>query len=226
MIYVMSDLHSHYREFSLMLEEINFSKEDSLYILGDAIDKGKEELELIKAIRERPNITLLKGNHENILLSNYCNYGTVPYLYRTEDYIKYLDYFSNLPIYKIIKLKDKIYFLSHGGLSSEPGTLKEKINSLDEYSILYERNLDSFIIEKNVIQIIGHTPIQGLNNSYIKENIPFLQRNKVRKRIKNGKILFIPGKILIDTGLGANFENSKLACLRLDDMKEFYIPKI
>ena len=37
-IYVLSDLHGHYNIFIKMLEKINFSDDDVLYILGDCCD--------------------------------------------------------------------------------------------------------------------------------------------------------------------------------------------
>lgn len=40
MIYCMSDLHGCYRQYMAMLEKIGFSDEDTLYILGDTVDRG------------------------------------------------------------------------------------------------------------------------------------------------------------------------------------------
>ena len=39
MIYYMSDVHGAYERYLKMLEAINFSDEDTLYVLGDAIDR-------------------------------------------------------------------------------------------------------------------------------------------------------------------------------------------
>jgi len=41
-IYVLSDLHGHYNIFIKMLEKINFSDDDVLYILGDCCDRGPD----------------------------------------------------------------------------------------------------------------------------------------------------------------------------------------
>ena len=40
--YVMSDIHGEADRFSAMLETIHFSSQDTLYILGDVIDRGPE----------------------------------------------------------------------------------------------------------------------------------------------------------------------------------------
>lgn len=40
--YVVSDLHGQYRIFLKLLEMVDFSENDQLYMLGDAIDRGPE----------------------------------------------------------------------------------------------------------------------------------------------------------------------------------------
>ena len=42
--YVMSDIHGEADRFHAMLEKIEFSADDTLYILGDLIDRGLMEL--------------------------------------------------------------------------------------------------------------------------------------------------------------------------------------
>ena len=64
MIYVMSDIHGDFQSFYKMLVKINFSSYDELFILGDIVDKGKENLCLLDFIWKSENIYLLKGNHE------------------------------------------------------------------------------------------------------------------------------------------------------------------
>ena len=60
----MSDLHGCYSQYIKMLELINFSDEDRLYILGDIVDRGPKPISIIMDILERKNITVLLGNHE------------------------------------------------------------------------------------------------------------------------------------------------------------------
>ena len=40
MIYAVSDLHGCYDKYRNMLEKIHFSETDTLYILGDVVDRG------------------------------------------------------------------------------------------------------------------------------------------------------------------------------------------
>ena len=63
--YVMSDIHGCYSAFQAMLGKIDFSKDDRLIIAGDMIDRGPENLEMLKWFSEKPeNIEVLMGNHE------------------------------------------------------------------------------------------------------------------------------------------------------------------
>lgn len=39
MIYVMSDIHGNMRRFKSIMSQINLQAEDTLYILGDVIDR-------------------------------------------------------------------------------------------------------------------------------------------------------------------------------------------
>ena len=69
MTYVMSDLHGYpLRKFKELLERVNFSKDDTLYIGGDAIDRGNEGIALLQYIMEQENIVFFPGNHEEFML--------------------------------------------------------------------------------------------------------------------------------------------------------------
>ena len=51
MYYVISDIHGDYESFYKMLHQINFSSDDYLYILGDIVDKGQDNLRLLQYVR-------------------------------------------------------------------------------------------------------------------------------------------------------------------------------
>lgn len=64
MIYVMSDIHGEYEKYLQMLEKIAFSEVDTLYVLGDVIDRGPEPIKVLQDMSSRDNVFLLRGNHE------------------------------------------------------------------------------------------------------------------------------------------------------------------
>ncbi len=71
MTYVISDLHGYPLEkFKNLLDQAEFSDDDFLYILGDVIDRnGDGGVEMLCWLLEQPNIQLILGNHEAMLLS-------------------------------------------------------------------------------------------------------------------------------------------------------------
>ena len=68
MTYVISDLHGRFDLFEQLLEHVAFGATDTLYILGDVVDRNRGGIRILKAIMDRPNIRMLLGNHEHMLL--------------------------------------------------------------------------------------------------------------------------------------------------------------
>lgn len=52
----MSDLHGEFEKFLNMLDEIEFSSNDKLVILGDVIDRGLESVPLLQYIMQHKNM--------------------------------------------------------------------------------------------------------------------------------------------------------------------------
>lgn len=71
MMYATSDLHGYpLKEFCKLLKKAGFGEDDELYVLGDVIDRhGDGGVETLLWMMEQPNVTLLKGNHEAMLLA-------------------------------------------------------------------------------------------------------------------------------------------------------------
>jgi len=73
MIYAASDLHGcEPQKLFALLEQAGFSEKDDLFILGDVIDRGEHGVQLLRWMAEQPNVQLILGNHEAMLLS--CRY--------------------------------------------------------------------------------------------------------------------------------------------------------
>ena len=61
---VMSDLHGRYDLYVKMLELIEFSEEDELYVLGDVVDRGPHPIKILEDMSMRPNVYPILGNHD------------------------------------------------------------------------------------------------------------------------------------------------------------------
>lgn len=64
MTYVFSDPHGHYDKYKAMLEAISFRPSDTLYVLGDVIDRGPDGIKILWDMMSRPNVIPILGNHE------------------------------------------------------------------------------------------------------------------------------------------------------------------
>ena len=75
MIYVTSDLHGYpLNRFLRLLDKARFSDTDQLIVLGDVIDRnGDGGIRMLRWMVQQPNVWLILGNHEAMLLScSFC----------------------------------------------------------------------------------------------------------------------------------------------------------
>lgn len=216
--YVLSDLHGQYDKFMDMLKLIKFNDNDKMYILGDIFDRGPDPLKILDYVICRKNIDFIPGNHEYMFLE-FCNtYDARLWSYnggrttmtqlmkRGEDYLKALyDYLTKLPL---VKVHDK-FILTHAGLylpkNQNQYTLQEILSLQNaEFNLWSRSNINNERQYKDYTVICGHTPTLYVDPDQYQMSI-------VRRK----------GTIYIDCG--ATFSDGRLACLRLEDNKEFYI---
>ena len=212
--YVMSDIHGEGSRFYAMLERIGFSSADNLYILGDVIDRGGDGVALLRQILATRNMTLLLGNHEQMMLEYYRpgatfieilrwnrngNAPTVAALdqLREKHLLNLLADVKELPDHMEVEVDGCRFHLVHGF----PGDTR--------YSRVWTRP-DYFAANPipDATLIVGHTPV-----------VAYSAHEPVRDHFR---ILHAPGFIDIDCGCGHSSEQRRLACLRLEDMQEFY----
>lgn len=68
MIYVISDIHGHLDLFLELLDRIRLTESDTLYVLGDVLDRGPNPIRTILKLMGMPNVVCLAGNHELMAL--------------------------------------------------------------------------------------------------------------------------------------------------------------
>lgn len=215
----VGDIHGCYNTFeSLVVDNIQLKKEDQLFLLGDYIDRGIRNREVLDYILELQEdgfqIYPLMGNHEYFVLRDieFCNHSKKPTRIRdlieskdllnleNEVELRFLKFIQNLPYY--YELDN--FILVHAGLDFE-----EKNPLLDKISMIYARN---FEVNKEKIKgkilIHGHTPI----------NI-----DEIKNQIEHYKML---GRINLDNGcvykqyeLDKGKDLGRLCALNLDTME-------
>ena len=72
--YITSDAHGHLHALDQALEQAAPGADDTVYVLGDMIDRGPEPVGVINLVRSLPNVHVLMGNHERLML-NAIEYG-------------------------------------------------------------------------------------------------------------------------------------------------------
>ncbi len=68
MKYVTSDIHGRLDRLERLIDDIDISKNDTLYIIGDLIDRGDRPMETIKFVMDHPQIEAIMGNHDEMML--------------------------------------------------------------------------------------------------------------------------------------------------------------
>ncbi len=237
MIYVMSDIHGCHALFRKMIEKIEFSENDDLYILGDFIDRGDTPIPLLLDCMERINVYPLLGNHEAIMLQcvlglpDEANIENVTDYYTDAGYAVYSAWMQNggsitLTQYLGLPPKKRAELLSYMNefrvyeeLTMPDGRqfvmTHSGIEDFDPERPLYEYPLDA-LINARPQQSDRFYPEKML----IFGHTPTLTYPQMHGR---AEILFTDTYINIDCGAVFHEAGGKLACLRLDDMEVFYV---
>ena len=225
MIYVLSDIHGNERRLDSVLGQIRLQPEDTLYILGDVVDRYDGGIRILRRIMAMPNAKMLLGNHEYMMLralgqpydDNLDDGKALAHWYRNGGDVTHrswkftrktvrkeiLEYLLSLPLSLDIRVNDKNYRLVHGA-PIETYDFDPKYKNPIHYAVW--KRLDSTDeMPQEYTVIFGHTPTQ-----YYQDQSPM-------------EIWRDGNRIGIDCGSGF-LENGhgRLACLRLDDGKVFY----
>lgn len=225
----MSDVHGLDDKFFEMLKLIDLQPEDHVYFLGDVIDRGSGGIKILRYIMNDKRFTLLLGNHEYMML-NYMRTGSQKafrlwiinggnatlkaYYHLTKDeQYELLDYLESLPLAICdLKINDKLYYLAHANYDKNymEGYVYEPD---DNYNFIWKRvELDQTMMDDRCL-IAGHTVTVFYHNKY---------EEKIKLYSDNDN-LFEAKYIDIDCGCAGDNSISQLCCLRLEDMKDYYV---
>ena len=68
--YCISDPHGCYDKYRRILRTIGLRPRDTLYVLGDVVDRGPDGVRILQDMMLRPNVVPILGNHEYMMA--YC----------------------------------------------------------------------------------------------------------------------------------------------------------
>lgn len=237
MIYVCSDIHGDYGKYHGLLEKISFQAQDTLYVLGDVIDRGPDGIKILQDMMVRPNVVPLLGNHE--LMASACLGWLLDDI--TEESLAALEPAQLCSLQGWINNGGEPTFLAVCGLSREEREeILEYIKEMELYAqveaggrafLLVHAGLDHFSLKKdlqdyNLEDFLFCRP--GLNKQYYPDQ--YLVHGHTPTRLlwqqlgepTTDTIVRWGTQIAIDCGCGFG---GCLGCLCLDTMEEFYITK-
>lgn len=213
---VISDIHGCCRTFKTLIENIALTRTDTLYLLGDYIDRGTDSSGVIDYIlnlqSQHYKIIPLRGNHEENLLSANEEYDRNTFkffvahnkstdLLTSDGNIKeqYISFFNQLPCY--VELTD--FILVHAGINftiTEPLTDK---NSLLELRLTHYDKVKA----NNRRIVFGHQPY------YIEDIMQAINTRAFLIPLDNGCFYTKPHKI---------YDYKRLGSLICFDLDSFY----
>lgn len=223
--YVLSDVHGEADRFHRMLEKIRFSDSDILYILGDVVDRGPDGIALLRKIRNTPNMELLLGNHEYMMLQylrpeatemeirRWNRNGNAPTLaaygkLREQEQQEILSFLRTRPTCLEVTVNGQFFHLVHGF----PGG-----NTHDR--VWGRPRLETPNPFPDCRLVIGHTPVLSLIQPQERQT---QYARELETKAEHLRICHAPGFLDIDCGCGHSLPVKALACLRLEDLEEFY----
>lgn len=240
--YVISDVHGMGNKFDALLEMLSSS--DTVYVLGDVIDRGPDGIRILQTIMHDQRFKMILGNHEHMMLdflecldvspkssllqkeiikkyTRWCVYNGGEVTYSAYEKLNLSEqkeiraFLKNLPVaYQNVQAGSHRFYLVH----SKPG-----IDLLLDKEIVYQKDISerddlrSYVWDRPEcivdywlddedprIVVAGHTMVMKFHDSF----------EVFCAEDKNHKMRYIN----VDCGCAMQSEDSKLACLCLDQL--------
>ena len=228
MRYVMSDPHGEMDLFLALLNKINFSEKDVLYICGDIIDKGKRPIELLRFVMSKQNIHTIMGNHEQMFLKYYhslcenCREDFDAVLNKLREYFPedgYLldwtvvDFIESLPYF----IEKDDFICVHAGLPLDENGCPLPPSVVDENILVNDRRFSgpTLVSRGEKCVFFGHTQTNG-----IADDAKILAyRHRDRAPVGTVRDYY---KIHLDTGA---WVTGTMGCFCIDTCRAYYVDK-
>lgn len=228
MNYVLGDIHNDNYRFKDIIQQINMSNDDHLFILGDLFDRCPSGADPVgvyfNVLKLGSAVTVIMGNHD-LWLSQYIDtYYAVPERKRRKlqqygynsfellrsrltevDMINLSEFIKSFPAQ--IELRGDTNFLLAHAMTCDPkeGKSLEFHTMGDAESDFYKMGVQGFV------SVCGHTEtsfMKQYGGRFSVDDKPSIWRNDLENLI------------MIDCGCG--FSSGRLACLCLETGQEYY----
>ena len=236
MKYVVSDIHGCYDKYNELLEKLDLGEGDTLYVLGDVIDRGRDGFKILLNMYRRSNVVCIMGNHERMAMKAFngflrCLPGKKAKLTRSEkeardlwfdnggmtslvnlltltpeERVEVIKYMYSMPIYMEVEAGGQQFVLVHGGFGGF--TKSRPLSNYAVSEIVWDRPEPDTEYYPDKRVIVGHTPVSMMYE---------------RAGMKMTEPRFFHGKGFIDIDCGCVFPGGRLGCLCLDTMEEIYV---
>ena len=238
--YVLADIHGQTKLFQSILEQIQLREEDTLYVLGDVIDRHPGGPAILSQLVSMQNVRMLLGNHEYMMLNAldpfrftgndevkvdaiirnvenwYANGGQITHrsLRHLPQYVQesLFAYLRKLPLSYRVEVNGQLFELVHAAPPRLFEQHRDRYHSVLQFSVWYRWKAEEKAGDPDVTVVFGHTPTILLG-----------------QKTDPLTIYYGDHRIGIDCGAAYagdsemyGYPQGRLACLRLNDMKEFY----
>lgn len=233
MHYVISDIHGDMDKFSRIRDVIRFQEEDTIYVLGDVLDRGPFGLDILLEIMYTPNIVFVLGNHEKMFMDYFdvCMQGIEKGMIDKDLPVLWQMSYSNEFVCEL--------WMSNGGRSTVENSRRYSLNQLKNiYNFLKKcpLMLDVEIGDRKYHLVHGKPSDTGDT-----ETMLWGQIEKEDEFYKDSTVVFghtptahyqddtpmciwkAEDRIGVDCGCGWQKSGGRLGCLCLETMDEYYI---
>ncbi|WP_058269997.1 metallophosphoesterase family protein [Olsenella massiliensis] len=165
--YAFSDVHGHRAPLERLLERVAPSDDDTIFMLGDMVDRGPDPVGVMRLCRSLKGAQVLMGNHEDLMMSYVTSGGSAVAQLNWEingshttlaglealgepDRLDLLDWVFNLPLCGVCELEGRLFVLVHAGIrplapatvvpaSLTPETLARLLDDQDAEDLMWIR---------------------------------------------------------------------------------------
>lgn len=229
MIYVVSDIHGDYQKYLKIFDTLNITSNDSLFVLGDIVDRGYGSMDILMDMMYRDNVYPILGNHEymaiNILSKLVEEITDETIVDFDENFMTgMMNWFENggtptLEQFKELDIEDRKSILEY----LEEFPLYEEITCNNKTYVLVHAGLSNFDINKplndyELHELIFHAP--DYSKQYFDDKILITGHTPtalIKENNKQTTIYKQNNHIAIDCGCGFGY-NLAVYCLDNDEV--------